>query len=241
VGFRAGTTRFPEQGLAVSVICNVSEVSAGDLAAQVADIYLADKFVPETLPALQAVSAESLAGLVGTWADTSQVRMLEITSEDGELLVDTGRDPWKVARSADGSGGLVMFRGDSRRSVNLVQDSEGNTSALELTAEGRQPSVFRRAARVEPGADELAHYVGAYKSEELGVIWRVVQDDEGALSLRLRPLDDEPLEPAYEDAFSWGWGHAVFKRDADGEIIGMYMGTGRASRLWMQRVGKSAD
>ena len=44
MGFRAQLTRYPEQGLALSVLCNLANTAPGNLADRVADILLSDKF-----------------------------------------------------------------------------------------------------------------------------------------------------------------------------------------------------
>src|SRR5438105_15789295 len=70
-GFAAYVERYPDQGLAMAVLCNAVNVNAFQLAKGVADIYLADVFPPPassspaTAPPSVSLSAEQLASKVG--------------------------------------------------------------------------------------------------------------------------------------------------------------------------------
>jgi hypothetical protein len=43
-GYRAQTTRFPEQKFSVICLCNGTNINAANLAQQIADVFLADQF-----------------------------------------------------------------------------------------------------------------------------------------------------------------------------------------------------
>jgi CubicO group peptidase (beta-lactamase class C family) len=230
VGFRAGMVRFPEDRLGIYCLCNVGESNPMELAYGVADLYLADRLEEASGPPKVVPGAE-LAHLVGTWADSTTTAMLEASIEDGQFQVSFGGRPWTVAREG---GELVLARDSDRQ--GLVVDESGDSPRLGVSREGRRPVAYRRVDPATPAGEALVEFVGRYESEELGVVWRVVRNEEGGLSLHLPPLDDEALEPRFGDTFSWDWGHAVFERDGDGAISGMWFGTARAARMWARRV-----
>ncbi len=241
VGFRAATLRFPEQRFGVYVICNVSEVNPLGLAYEVADIYLAGRLEAEEDAAPKIASGKELDRLVGTYADRRRVKMLEVTLEEGKLVVRFEDEPWSVGESEDGSGGLVLFQGPARLDLEVEESTDGSGARLRIVRGGRRAEVFQPQARVELSPEELGAYIGEYESEELAVIWSVVRSADGKLLLRLPPLDDSPLEPLYRDAFNWDWGHAVFERGRDGAITGMRMGTERGRGMWMKRVTSTSS
>jgi len=232
VGFRAATVRFPEERFAVHCLCNVGESDPMGLAFAVVDLYLADRLEEESAAFPEAVPGDQLAQLAGSYADPLTLTILEASLQEGNLLVSFGGEPWGVAR--DAAGDLVLYRESRRQGLAVRESPEGRQ--LVVSAAGRRPVAFGRVEPVMPSAEQLGEFVGRYRSEEFGVVWRVVRAEDGSLSLHLPPLDDAALKPLFQDAFSWDWGHAAFERGEDGAVSGIWFGTDRAQRMWASRV-----
>lgn len=85
-----------------------------------------------------------------------------------------------------------------------------------------------------PSGTELADYVGAYVSEEIDPIFRIVLQD-GTLKLARLKHKPEILQPAVRDVFSGGFGTVRFTRDGNQRISGLVLNSGRVQNFRFAR------
>ena len=230
-GYRGHLARFPDQGIAVAVMCNASSGNAGGLLYQVADLYLGDAITePETPEPPQAIqmSRSQLEALAGGFRITDGARLgtlFSVVAADDRLRA-AGTELFPVGE-------------------NRFQSARGTVLQFDDTpmAEGRPAANLNPgpdAVRLEPVADfdptveELAEYTGTYRSDEAEATY-AVEFEEGELVLKNRWGEGPTLVPLYPDAFRMGGSMAIFRRDGSGRITEVTLSQGR---VWDLRFRK---
>lgn len=226
----AAVARYPAQKLSVAVLCNAGEANTADLAHRTIDLFLTGDVEPVPSPKVVEVKPEVLARRAGLYRNLRTGEPLELKLTEGKLTLGGGR--------------VVQPLSDS-----LFYVAEGVTVAVEEGTEGR-PTVLRfkldtgdvipweAVAPVSPTPEQLAEYVGEYRSDEAEVTYTVVLAD-GKLSLKRRPATSHELTPAYADAFRSSIGWLVrFFRDGEGKVRELSFGLGRVRDLRLARVDR---
>ena len=232
-GYRGFLTRFPDHGVAVSVMCNAGPANPGRLAREVAELYLGDAITEEAAADdMEGVDLDParVAALAGGYRDTRTGQFMELVADGSSL------------RLGGGPGGMELTPASETEFVS----PNGVTIAFEGTGEsGRSAAIMNTPVaenvRIEPvgefapTAADLAAYAGAYHSDEAEVTYWVEVDD-GTLMLRDRYGDGGALEPVYPDAFTRGGSTYIFHRDAGGRVTEASLSQGR---VWDLRFARS--
>ena len=231
--YRGFLTRFPDHGLAVSVMCNVGEANPGGLARAVADLYLGDAVSEEASedPAGADVDPVRVAALAGGYRDTRTGQFMELTADGASL------------RMGGGPGGMPLTAMSetefaSPAGVSIVFDAAADGGARPGATMDTPVADGVRIEPVEgfePTASDLAAYVGAYHSDEAEVTYWVEVED-GGLVLRDRYGDGPSLVPVYPDAFRQGGSTFIFRRDESGRVTQASLSQGRVWDLRFERV-----
>ncbi len=229
-GYRGYLARFPDQGVAVAVMCNASNGNAGRLAHEVADLYLGDALVldaPETPtePAIEmpAADLEALAGIYRRVRDKRPVTIRwsgEVLLLGAQILV-----PISDGRFVVGSTGAVF---------KLGPETDSGRHRLTLSMADGDSFVLEPVQGFEPSEAELTEYTGEYFSDEAEVTYHFEVRD-GALVRVDRYGQTGQLRPTYLDAFSGPGGLYIFNRDG-GAIESVSFVLGRAWDLRFVRV-----
>jgi Beta-lactamase len=82
-----------------------------------------------------------------------------------------------------------------------------------------------KRVRASPSGSELADYTGAYESDEIDSVYRIVLDVDKLRLVRLKHEAD--LRPAVRDVFTGEIGTVRFARDANGHVSGFVLNAGR--------------
>jgi len=228
-GYRGFLTRFPDQGVAVAVMCNAGNANPGGLAHQVADLYLGDALAAtetEVTPAAVDAPTEQIRTLAGRYRRKRDETMLTVRWVNDALWIGNQRlTPVSGTRFVTNRGVTLEFQSaqDGARPNAVLQTPDGDSMHLEPV-----PAF-------QPTAAELAQYVGEYHSDEADVTYRVeVKND--VLSLVDRYGDGRPLAPAYPDAFASQFGLVIFRREG-GRVRGLSVVQGRVWDLRFERMG----
>jgi CubicO group peptidase (beta-lactamase class C family) len=237
-GYRAHFLRFPDEGLTVACLCNVTNAGPDSLARKVAAVYLDGRMSPDTLgawasalvsaPAV-AVAAEQLRRLEGTYkrdslGDVRRVRLvgdsLMVGTAERTRLVPLGGDRFRVGRQE----GEARFEGDSA----------GLPTRLVLRGRGGE-SRWRRVPPFTLTAAQLAEYAGEYATGELDVTWTFRPDSNG-LALWVDGRRRAVMESVYRDAFTDNSSGLVdFVRDQRGRVVAFVLQAGRVRDLRFDR------
>jgi CubicO group peptidase (beta-lactamase class C family) len=231
-GWRAHFMRFPDQRLAIAVLCNL----AGDtfpllLAQEVADILLDGTFrappADSAAGSSVAVTEEALRSKVGVYYDSETGEIRRVSLRDGKLILHAFGEEVELRPAADNEfdawGGWLRIVFDSL--------AESGGRRLNITTGSWPAQTFLSVESTTLGTHEMRDFEGEFHSEEVGVSYQLVVVD-GQLLLRERNGTEKQLAPAFEDAFTVENMSIRFGRDAEGNVVGFRLS---ASRLWNLR------
>jgi CubicO group peptidase (beta-lactamase class C family) len=229
-GYRADLLRFPEQHFSVACLCNKGEISPGELTRKVADIYLAKQFKdppshsdPPTQPI--TVSQQKLTQYAGLYWKADDHRALRVLPKDGKLFIAPSTDeqleltPISEAR----------FRLSVAPVTVVFEDA-----ALRVQEGSGTPEVFARVTEFTPRPDQLAAFVGAYRSAEIDPVYRITLEN-GCLVLKRLKSKPEKLQPTLQDHFMGLDGDLYFERDPSGQITGFVLDSGRIKNFHFKK------
>jgi CubicO group peptidase (beta-lactamase class C family) len=224
-------TRFPDQGVAVAVMCNTSSGNSAGFAHSVADLFLGDAItepdVPEPPTAID-MPPERLAALAGGYRITGGTRkgtLFTVAAREDRLqAAGTELFPVGTNRFRSARGTVLQFddtpMAEGRPSVTLNPDSD--------------PIRMEPVAPFDPTETELVEYTGTYRSDEAEATFTMVVEN-GGLMMKDRWGEAGRLVPLYPDAFQAGGATVIFSRDASG---GITEATLSESRVWDLRFRK---
>jgi hypothetical protein len=232
-GYRGHLARFPDQKLAVAVMCNTSNGNATAFLYQVADLYLGPALkdeVPRMPAGATRLGTDRLNALAGLYRDTRTGVPVRVESAAEGLRVDgTIVVPVSATRfEAPGGRSALVFEGNPF--------ADGRPAAV-FSSPG-QPNVrIEPVGPFAPSAADLTVYAGTYRSDEAEATYTVALE-EGKLVMKDRWGAATPLEPQYPDAFDARRGPTVaFRRGASGRVEELIWSEGRVWDLRFTRVG----
>jgi CubicO group peptidase (beta-lactamase class C family) len=237
-GYRSDLTRFPDQHFSAAVLCNSAETNPSSLVRQVADILLAKDLKPSEpaeQPAKPADSAKTpaitltaaqLEALTGLYWDQEADDFVRIVSQKGQLQVDTADDPLTLKPFAESHFHIANRPWGDMVDIHFLPASAGQPRRLEQSFGGGKPDVFESTEAFTPLAADLAQYAGAYVSEEIDPVYRILLE-EGTLKLSRLKHKTETLRPTVRDVFTGDIGTVRFTRDANQHISGFLLNAGR--------------
>lgn len=235
-GFRAYSARFPEHGLGVVVLANLSSIEPGPFGDALA-MKVADLFLPTPVDAVRApdeVGAEvEIVQYVGSYA-LEDGHIVDLTDDYGRLTLREHGGERSLALEPV-SAGEFRVRSDSIERV-LFAGPGGRIDRLRL--EGS--SAVTDGSRIDAVPPEgLESFAGCYYSDELETSWRLAVA-EGGLVARHSMHADVPLRPVVRDLFeggAWFLGRVRILRAADGSVTGMTVSAGRIYDVGFRRIG----
>jgi len=119
-GYKSNLIRFPDQKFSVICLANLNSISPSRLAQQVADLYLADRFIDQERPSNQSesefinLSPNRIEGITGFYCNQKHGNILKLSMEEansaGSFMASTFKWPpqaqltlWRLRR-------LLIFR-----------------------------------------------------------------------------------------------------------------------------------
>jgi CubicO group peptidase (beta-lactamase class C family) len=227
-GYRTYLGRFPDHGLAVTVLCNAGPANPVALAKSVADVYIGGKLAPAEPPvkAAATLTTEQLARFAGAYVNPNTGSAMFVTLRRDTLILGRTSGPALVPLSDR------RFR-VSGQPMEVEFTPAGHVVQTFLTWPPRNPISLERREAVRPSRAELERYAGSYHSEELGTTW-VVTATDSTLVLKTRWGAERTVRPAYGDTFAGDF-LLTFTRDAARRVDGMLMSSGRVRRVRFER------
>jgi CubicO group peptidase (beta-lactamase class C family) len=234
-GYRSDLTRFPDQHFSAAVLCNSAETNPSGLGRQVADILLAKDFkAVESTPRKESATSagltltpEQMTAIEGLYWNRENDGFERIVLKGGNLEIAFGSDevhPLKLAGESRFHIAGVPW-GDQLE-IHFVAATAEKPRHLEQSFGSAKPDIFETATAYQPSASDLAEYAGAYVSEEIDPVYRIVLEG-GKLSLARLKHKPEMLDPTVRDVFTVDTGTVRFTRDANQHISGFVLNAGR--------------
>ena len=212
-GYVAHLSRYPDHGVSVAVMCNVTSGNATNSAKAIADLLLPPGRTADP-PASEPLNAEEGPRYTGLYRSVQPVGVLTISTQK-DRLVSTNFGPLtRVLRHRfDAGGGYVL-------------DFDGRF--LRITDEFGTADDYERVEPWKPGVEELKPMTGRYVSDELQTVFDVALEGDRLLANR-DPATPIPLTPVFPDGFSSPGGWILVRRDASGRVIGFSV---NQDRVW---------
>ncbi len=233
-GYRASLQRYPDQQVAVALLCNLGSINPGVVGQRVAALVLGPALAAaEPEPTGVSVDPAVLAGLAGAYHAPRTEEVLILSVADGRLSDSVGR-----AELIPVAPGRFKYRG-SQRTLRVIPGQSGSPTRLLLEAPNSRSVEYLAAPRPPLDSAILARYAGSYRSSELAATVRLSARGD---TLRLERDWQDPirLRPLYRDGFyAGGAGMIRFERDARGRVSGFVLWAGRVRHLRFQRLEKS--
>lgn len=233
-GYRADVVRYPDEGLAIAVLCNFGEATPGVYSRHIADVLLEGKLAPAKTAAAPAtpvqLSQADLEAVAGSYKNPKSDEAWLFVVKDGKLVLSN----FDVPLTAVGPRRFTLFG----MMLEFTTPANGPMVAR-LIGDGDGEGVgYEKMTPPKATPKDLAAFVGEYWSPEIGVTYRIVPTDSG-LVLKRRKFDDAPLVPIYADGFSTGVGTLRFVRAGGkptGPVTGFRVTGGRVRRVEFVKV-----
>jgi len=168
-----------------------------------------------------------MAALAGIYWNREDDDFHKILVKDGKLQINVGGDEFHTLKPAgETSFHVADVPWGDKVEIRFLPASSEKPGQLEQSFGGEKPDIFESATAFTPSGTELSEYVGAYVSEEIDLVYRIVLQD-GNLSLTRLKKKAETLRPAVRDVFTGDIGTVRFTRDSRQRISGLVLNAGR--------------
>ena len=215
-GYQAWLGRYPEQGLSVAVLCNVSSANATQLGHQVAGVYLAG-VIPEQPHDSAPRDPVGLQEEAGLYRSVRDHRAISVDVQNGKLRID--------GRTLSEDGPHAEFE----------KDASGKPVRLRLASQVDEGNYYEKVDPWTPALSQLESMAGDYSSDEAEVTFHVALEQD-RLVIHRRPDAAIPLTPTYRDGFSSSLGSVRFMRDSSGRVTELSIGEQRVWDMRFRRV-----
>jgi CubicO group peptidase (beta-lactamase class C family) len=221
--YKSFTGSYPEQGLAIGIMCNSGDDTPGSTGIA---RRLFDLFVPASVGAGMEPNAAPPAGVAGVDVSSrAGVFFEEKTNEPLRLITNSGRlgivpgGPLVAVsneRFRNPRGNLPFMSQDEFELTFVSADT------FELKSMEGKVTRYRRAKSFAPTAEELNAFAGRYESDELRSFFQATAGN-GSLMITINGTPGQDLEfrPVDPDTFQRGNITLRFRRDTAGKIVGL--------------------
>jgi len=229
-GIAANLVRYPDQKLAIALLCNSDTIDAISLTHKLTDLYLEGVLTAPAArddgaaPAIVVLSERQLAGRTGTYVITPPeggLADLQVSTRDGKLIghsfyyTDTDFDltPIDSTQVREPGGSVLQFSARAAghpQQWTVTDEAGGLHGVLPLMA-------------FAPAAVDLRTLAGDYRSAEIEASYDVVLRGSG-LVLQPPGASEVQLKPFGKDSFTApGIGVLRFLRGSHGQIVAFTM------------------
>lgn len=244
---------YPDQKLAIAVLCNMDSVVMGGLATvNVDDLTngVADIFLKDVLEPRPASSAGAQPGAGGPPPPPVSLSADELASKTGLYRLGSDEDHIVLMSVRDGRLTLRDFYGDNydmlMTPISANRFLIAGTTLEFSPAEAGRPRAWhmidgegRRLLELplmkfDIATAALPSFAGEYRSDELDVTYTVAARDSSLV------LQSSTLHPVFKDAFVGDYmGTVRFLRDPKGSITGFTLNRNSAKGVRFERVKRA--
>jgi len=198
-GYRSDLIRFPEQHFSVVALCNAGDANPSLLTQEVADIFLSKLLKPRapgsappptrpSKPKPIQIDPASLDALVGEF-ELSPGFSIVYTKENDRLMAQATRQG-KLALVPTGERTFTFEQLDA--SVTFDKPGPDGIVAAAVHHQGGRDFPLKRIKRVPLSAQELKDREGEFYSDELHVLYTIIEKNGGLVLLH--PRAELPLQ-----------------------------------------------
>jgi CubicO group peptidase (beta-lactamase class C family) len=238
-GISSNLVRYPEQGLALAVLCNLDNVDVGAIANGVADVYLAD--ILKRSPATGSTTATphvtpsggELASRTGLYLNASSERLVRVSIRNGALVLRSFyTDDTDIDLTPVGADRFLI----PGATLEFAPATAGRPPEWHLlNTEGRQIAELQLNTFV-PSPVDLQSSAGDYRSAELDVTYTIAARDAG-LVVQTAGRGNLALYAVSRDVFAGdSVGTVRFMRDKRGTLAGFTVNRANARGVRFDRI-----
>ena len=243
-GYRSTLVRFPDERLSVILLANLSSVEPDNLALQVAELYLGDRFTDEagsesaSREVEQAdtpeVTEADLQRVAGHYWNTEEKYTRRVYVKDGKLMYWRG-DNSESELAPLGNDRFRMLGVPVVVDVRFHGTPDDESREMSVVVGDDDPVVSVSYEPVNLGEDELTALAGTYYSDELDTTYEL-HVREGRLVARGRDRQEIELTVVMRDLFTVPGASLEFSRDKEHGIVGFTLDAGRVRNLVFERL-----
>ena len=253
VGVATELVLYPDQKLAIAVLCNMDSVVMGglatvnpdDLTNGVADIFLDDVLEPRPAPSASAppsagtpppppvsLSADELASKTGLYrVGSDENHIVSMSVRDGRFtLRDFYGDNYDMLMTPISPNRFLI----PGATLEFSPAEAGRPQAWHVIDGGGRRLVELPLMKFDISKADLPSFAGEYRSDELDVTYTVAVRDSSLV------LQSSTLHPVFKDAFVGDYmGTVRFLRDARGAITAFTLNRNSARGVRFERVKRA--
>lgn len=229
---------YPQQQLAIAVLCNTDNTGARELTQRIADFFVpaapTEQKAAIAAPPAPAVtlSSEQLEGKAGLYREAGGDTFVRIFVRDGELRFAFGTGTFESLRLVPVSEARFTI-GESTFALEFTPPARAKV--LRSFAGEKQTGTLERVEPFSPSPAQLRAYAGVYASDELNAEWTIAGHGSTLVIRRLGNADTV-VEPLATDMFTTIGDFMTFSRDARGTITGLTLTSTGVRSLRLERV-----
>jgi CubicO group peptidase (beta-lactamase class C family) len=212
-GYVAHLSRYPEHGVSVAVMCNVTSGNATNSAKAIADLLLPPGRAADS-PASEPLNAEEGPRYAGLYRSLKPAAVVTISVQKDRLTSSSFGPLTRVARHRFDAGGAYVLEFDGR--------------FLRVTDEFGTADDYERVEPWKPGVQDLKPMAGRYVSDEIQTSVDLVLDGD-RLMVKRETATPVPLTSVFPDGFSSPVGWILVRRDSSGRVTGLSV---NGDRVW---------
>jgi CubicO group peptidase (beta-lactamase class C family) len=227
---------YPEQRLAIAVLCNTDDTGSKGITQRIAESYLpaAEPTVavaPPSDPPVKLVN-DQLESKAGLYRETTGDTFVRTFVRDGELRLALGTGTFESFKLTPLSETRFVIA-ESAFTFDFV--SPGRSKVLHSYMGTTRTGAFERVEPFVLSPAQLRLYAGLYRSDELNAEWNLAEHGATLVIQRLGNADTV-VEPLAADTFTTIGDFMRFSRDSSGKITGFTLVASGARGLQFQRV-----
>ncbi|NAS12144.1 serine hydrolase domain-containing protein [Poritiphilus flavus] len=237
-GYRSQILRFPDEKVSIIVLSNDGSLNADEKAHAIADIYLDDKNVSQSVKngtniskPTKAIPKETLKKYEGKF-ELRPGFIMEFNEKEEKLYV-TATGQGTFALETLGEAQFQIRRISAV--ISFTEGEDGGFDSLTFDHNGQETVGTRIKYRMD--VPELERYKGIYYSPELRTFYELVIEN-GVLLARHQRQETTSLSPLSDREFSgntWFFGTLRFEL-IENTVEGFRVSSDRVQNLWFKKV-----
>lgn len=242
VGYRSQMLRFPQLGLGIICLANLSSIQPEELSLQVADIYL-DHYFSRDQPSLPPAPAETMhkpqevlispyifEPYIGKYTLGSGM-IISITNEKGNFYAHIiGQTRFRIFPASESD----FFVKETDLEFTFKRNGD-KVAGMVMDIGGRRIFANRMENEVRLTRQEMEEYTGNYYNEPLNITYQVLVDKQ-QLYFRVGNKPRKAVDPLQKDHMIIADGTAAFKRDSKGRIVAFTFNSGEVKNLTFKKL-----
>jgi len=239
-GYRSYLGRFPDQNFAVMVFSNLAQSNPGDLALQVANLYLKGAFEKES-NATNApkgnieyikIPSKRLEDLSGHFwnEDQKYARKIYVKNDTLRYFREEGNENALVPITPK-----EFKMTDVNVDLRVIFSNPNEKRQMTVLINDEEPIISYEFTPPKYEISDLKEFIGEYFSPELNTTYKAVLKDDKLTFTHARS-SDFIITAAKSDLFLFEGYSFMFERNDNNQITGFRVSAGRVQNLWFKKL-----